>query len=170
MPVREQSAAMDLVMTVWVRSAWGGGTSWARYNTALRDALRLAITAGLTFHEGDFKFMAESLQTGYWIGADTEDLYRLMVECGNRSAWKAYEKYHRPAFIFRGKRLYVGAPVRWPDVKTGEIVEVKVTSFTRDKDEVWHVNFMAGQTNVKPRRLYRVSLPELKAVGRHVGA
>jgi len=133
------SPALQLVDLVWKNCPYGG-RSWQKYNHAMNDALRLAITACMKFDLDDFRRIADDYRFGYWGGNDRhmlgEQFYCDAVEAGNRSACAAFEHWKaRKPFIYwpmfdrlvEGEdRLALGSLFPW------DKQEAKVTSFTAD--------------------------------------
>lgn len=89
-----------LLRSVWTASDRGTGHSWERINTAMRAALRLAISAGFRFEIGDFDL--DEFRPGYWMG-DGEWAYSLAVAEGNDGAARAFEHHNlRTPLIAKG--------------------------------------------------------------------
>lgn len=135
----ENSPALTLMLHVWRHRYNSVPFSWER---GMQDALRLAITAGLTFEPSDFGVIMDKCRAYRWL--DGEVMYAVAVSARNYSAAKAMEFcYDRPPFIaddvegrlhghgsmFRRKRerLAVGFTFSYHGYRPG------VTSFRNDK-------------------------------------
>jgi hypothetical protein len=100
-----RSAAYRLLQLVWKNTCDANGHSWDRVNHAMRDALYLAISAGLRFSRGDFAAFAAEFRSGYWLGNDGgnmlgERTYRHALIHGNQSAALSFEAWKdRPPYI-----------------------------------------------------------------------
>ena len=128
------SPVIHLLVHVWKNACSSTDHSWDRVNSAMEQALCLAIASGMKWELHDFKDLAERKEH-LWRLDGNELHYALAVKCENYSACQSYESYReRQPFIADGirgdgvhrnrERLYVGARFYW---KGGE---VKVTSFS----------------------------------------
>lgn len=152
------SAAVKLMQHLWTHRQEATGHSWLRMNQGLLDGLMLAVRLGLTFKENDINEIASRFRGGYWFGSNFESFYTCAVVYGNRSAWKAYEKYqNRTPFIFKParlreswggggqginnpERLTVGCEFEW------KRETVKVTSFNDEKGYLVAQSYTRGET------------------------
>lgn len=111
------------------------GRSWRRLNAALGSALDAAITAHLSFEEGDFRAIYSDMNGGYWMGngsggACGERFYNLAVLVGHTPACISFESYAgRPPILWpeevkTPERLTIGSRFTW------EGLSVEVTSLT----------------------------------------
>ena len=120
----KDSAPIQLLQLVWDNASKAGSDSWRRYNSALHEALSLAINSGMKFGPDDFKLIEERYRPFYWIG-DDEGVYRSAVIMDNVSAAIAFENWKgRKAILWdqirtndityeSPKRLFVGAWFEW---------------------------------------------------------
>lgn len=122
---KKTSAAYVLVAHVWESNCQAFSHSWRRLNAAMQDAVRLAISAGLTFHVGDFGRIRERFRGGYWMSGDgAEGVYAFAVKEKNVSACTSYEAMQkRPPLFWNGERVCIGTRLLW----NGQIANV--TSF-----------------------------------------
>lgn len=150
----KDSPAMQLLDHVW-RNEWhGAGRSWERLNSAMKEALALAIDHLFRFNEGDFAEFGDRFRFGRWGGADSggfaEGFYSRACAVHdtfgrshgpNRSACISFEKWKgREPFIYKdrscisGVRLACGSRFYWmPDSKAGTLpLLVTATSFAAD--------------------------------------
>jgi hypothetical protein len=145
----KDSPTIEMLDICWRYNRKATGFSWLRLNSSMRDALFVAVEAGLPFAEDDMAAMMERFNMGRWIGAEgTEMLYARAVAYGHKSAWQAIEKHRgRRPFIVKGatlrnsfghgasnqpmSRVTVGTEFVWQGVK------VKCNSFN-DKLGVMH--------------------------------
>lgn len=128
--MKKQSPGLKHVQHVWDQVE---RSSWERLNHALRAALGNAITSGMKFDIGDFKYMAKEMSLSRWGGDVGEWSYSLA--CGserlseNPGAVAAIEHYlGRDPFLWADdvktpSRLHIGSRLKWK----GELVTV--TSF-----------------------------------------
>ncbi len=112
----QQSPVLDLLDTVWNHGDRATSHSWARINTSLRQALCLAIGAGIKFQPDDFEQIQKRYRFHYWGGNDrggfAEQFYGLAIAEGNLSAARAFETWKgRPPFICDS--VYGGAGARF---------------------------------------------------------
>jgi hypothetical protein len=101
---RDDSPAIQLLDLVWSNCNEVNGHSWERLNGSMKDALSLAISAGMAFDLGDFASFRERYRFGYWGGQDSggfaEGFYTEAVCKGNMSAAKSFEQWKgRKPFI-----------------------------------------------------------------------
>ena len=83
------SPALTLLRHVWSHECKAVPFSWERVNWGMQDALRLAITAGLTFAKGDFVVLASKCRTTRWL--DRQQAYACAIGASNASAYQAME-------------------------------------------------------------------------------
>jgi hypothetical protein len=134
-----KNTAMDLVSLVWdgsIRSYTSdlrgkGDCDWDKVNSAMYDAVNLAIRAGLYFGTCDFRTFEEKFEINHWAGRDRhmfgESLYANAVQSGNTNACISFEMWkNRKPFIYEGERIYVGREFTWKGKK------VECTSFAED--------------------------------------
>lgn len=96
-----------------------GGQSWQVINTAMQDAMNIAIRARFPFEKEDFKNLCRTdggwPDNGYlgwtrWFPEGGERFYSLAIESRNTSAAIAFENWKdRKPFIFQKQRIHVGA-------------------------------------------------------------
>ena len=125
--IKNRSGPVELISLI-MREAWSAsGKSWTRLNGGLREALAIAITVGMKFARDDFKTLDDKHSGGFWFGANHEWFFRLAVENRNSTAAISFERWKgRKRFMWKGRRLHVGASFRWErDILT-------VTSFSDD--------------------------------------
>lgn len=155
-----RSPAYQLVAHVWKHKLEATGYSWQRINTAMSQALSLAISAGLIFHEDDITDIHAKMRGGYWFGdGGTERFYALAAgsRAPNESACKALEKaLGRAAFVYVGTRLHVGSPIQWGEHGA------KVTSFAKDGLSLIACTYKDYDERTLDRRL-TITLDEIKA-------
>ncbi len=154
----KKSPALQFLTLLYESSMASTGHSWTRLNSAMRDATKIAIEAGLTFGVGDFATFAKELRSTYWIG-DGECIYAAACEVGNLSACQSFETWRkRPAFVQDGKRLHVGADMTWDGKRC------KVTSFDRLGEFIAACTYKpSNNSERKIDRRYQVTLAELRA-------
>lgn len=139
-----KSAVIRLLDLVYAESLKSTGHSWGRLNSAMRNALSIAIGVGFKFSIGDFKHIFTNYKSGYWVGDEVEWWYTKSVSASNMSAIASFETYKgREPFIAdrvdqpkcdfshltgpRSKeRLSVGAQFVWKGDR------VRVNSFAPD--------------------------------------
>lgn len=174
------SAALVLLSHVWkAEGAAHGGHSWRRLNDAMRTALFLAIDAGMTFDDSDFRKIAHKFNSGYWL--DIEYAYK--HACGeqqggnhgpNPTAIHAIESHlgRTPFLIAREPnhgspkdRICVGSRFSWHiDMKNR--VYVTVTSFAADQSHVVACSYKErepGRNERKVDRMFRITHDDLAA-------
>ena len=114
------SHALGLMQYVWLNAS---SRSWRRLNVTLHNAMRVAIGAGMHFDPEDMATIYKTMRGWHWFNG--EYLYEAAVKYNNRSACISYEKHMKRApFIYEGKRLFVGASIKWPGMGM-----CRVTSF-----------------------------------------
>lgn len=125
---------------IWKYSLDATGHSWTRLNGALRQHVKTMIEGGMPFDLGDFAWVREHYNSGYW--SDFESWYSAAVEVRNLSACKSIEAaIERNPFILNGQRLAVGTEVcgicdcgnptaAWKPLEWAYLPQVKVTSFS----------------------------------------
>jgi len=100
MAKKMDSPAVAFLEHIWMHSCKATPFAFERLNHAMRKGLSLAIGSGMEFRIGDFTGIDDRFRPGHWIGVPDEWVYAYAVSCGNRSAWKAWEKYKgRPPFL-----------------------------------------------------------------------
>jgi hypothetical protein len=140
------SPAILLLDHVWNNQGEtaGHGHSWRRLNSAMQDAIRLAIESGMQFGEDDFKVIKRDYSPEYWL--HIEGCYARAIEAQhgpNPSAYQAIEKYlGRKPFVVQIRssgskqvRLHEGARFYWHEDMKKEVF-VKVTSFSEVEREI----------------------------------
>jgi hypothetical protein len=133
MKAKERSQVLQLLDLVWKNSNSSIGHSWTRLNTAMRQALSLAITSGFEFTVGDMLNVFANYRSERWIGSSDEWIYGTAISCRNASAYQSFEfAKDRTPFIAETsdgarKRLAVGTELWW------ESELVCVTSFAKDQ-------------------------------------
>lgn len=159
-----KSAALRLCEIVWEHNREATGFSWTRLNSSMREAVNLAINAGLRFGLKDFCYMAEHWRIEYWAGMWGnnnlgEGWYSQAVEMDNLSACLAFEKWkRRRPCIFEGKRLCINSKFQW------EGLPVKVASFRADGSMVVSCYRKPdGSLSERPTRLFYITVEMLKA-------
>lgn len=156
-----RSPAYQLVAHVWEYKLGATGHSWQRINAAMHQALSLAISAGLVFHENDVIDIYTNMRGGYWFGAGgTERFYALAAgsRAPNESACKALEKaLGRAAFVHDGTRLHVGSYIQWGEHSA------KVTSFAKDGLSLVACTYKDDGNERKIDRRLTITLDEIKA-------
>lgn len=146
-------------------------SSWQTINSAMQDALKLAIVSGFRFDIDDFKYIVDGYKSDYWIGADVERWYSMAVAAANKSAFASYEHYknrkgiiadnvtHDVGFdrVQRQKdRLAVGSQFKW----NGQ--DVSVTSFSDDGLSVVACSYKDGDRRKIDKR-YSITADDIKA-------
>lgn len=93
------SPAIEILNLIWNNANSEVSHSWERLNTAMRDALQLAIGSGFPFEIGDFDYIRNNYDSNRWIG-DWEWAYREAVSVDNKSAYQSFEAcFQRTAII-----------------------------------------------------------------------
>lgn len=150
------SAAYTLVNHCWESNS-RHDRSRLRRNQALRQAVALAILGGMKFAPDDFRRFHEEFRGGHWFGADGgECFYSAAVKYNHLSACQSFESFksRKPFLRDTGARVAVGSTLEWDGR------QVKLTSFTTDKDEdvaILCAHEAEGQVLAKR---YRVGLTE----------
>lgn len=176
-----KSAVIELLDLIWSNANDGTAHSWERLNHAMRDALSLAVGAGLTFAEGDVRYILSHYHTGRWIGESDEWVYRDAVAVGNMSAVKSFEEakgrepfivervnlnIHTNGYMHGGggtrqkERLVVGAAFKWQGV------DVRVTSFADDQSHIVACSYKkvkgsGGYSTEKIDKRFKITKSEL---------
>ena len=97
----DHSPAYQLLHHVWRHCLAETGHSWERLNRSMRDAMQLAINAGIEFDQNDFTKRCNDFRGGYWFGeTGGEGFYSLAVQTGNLSAAQAFESWKGPSTIY----------------------------------------------------------------------
>lgn len=98
---KEDSPAYQLAKLVWVNNCKATDHAWNRVNHSMREAVRLAINAGLIFAPEDFGRFRGEFRSEYWDGeTGGEGFYTLAVATGNLSAAQSFETWKgRAPFI-----------------------------------------------------------------------
>lgn len=145
----EKSPAVQLLDIVWENVCDQTSHSWERTNHSMRDALRLAIGAGMRFDIGDVGTFG-TYRWNYWIGDDGgEHEYTLAITCGNATFCEAFEQhmerkpfraygvdyrqyssYTHGGFSRQRDRLGIGMTFDYAGVRP------KVTSFSKDGETI----------------------------------
>jgi hypothetical protein len=118
----EKSKAFELVGFVWNNEKTD---SYLRVNTAMYEAVKLAIISQMEFNKDDFKTIYTQFRGNFWFGANTngkgagEGFYSEAVISGNISACQSYEAFYdfKPFIDTKGRRLYTRA------VRYGPVVQ-----------------------------------------------
>ncbi len=113
-----ESAPVRFVKMLYRHGMRQGGHSWTKFNTALYEALCLAIESRMKFARTDFGTIYNACAGSYWFGSDHDGQYMgerfYTVACmgGNLSACLAFEHWRgRGPYWWMGKRLYVGGDI-----------------------------------------------------------
>lgn len=141
--MNEKSKAFELIEFVWNNERTD---SYLRVNTAMYDAVRLAIISQMKFNKDDFKTIYTKFDGGYWFGANTngkgagEGFYSEAVTSGNISACQSYESFYdlKPFIDTKGRRLYTRAMYRDNERR------YRVTGFDFDTKKVYLVAYEIG--------------------------
>lgn len=165
---KPDSPALVLIKHVWEHNREATGHSWTRLNGSMRDAVSLAISAGLRFDRDDFTLIAATMRIGYWCGDDRgEPWYRLAIELDHPSAYQSYEAWRgRRPFIIDGTRLFVGQQLRWtPNAKEAEGWWT-ITSFADDQSSLTAVQYAetpegGGYARTKVSRRCRITRSDI---------
>jgi hypothetical protein len=182
---KANSPAYKLLAMVWDHRCGATQGSWDRVNHSMRDALTLAIKAGMLFDRDDFAAFASEFHSHFWLRADGGDMlgecfYRLALVMGNQSAVLSFEAWkQRPPFIVdricspewgcdQGHfhphatgRLALGYRFVWLDLL------VTVTSFATDGQSITACTYKASpKGEYAPRRIarrFKITIDELRA-------
>lgn len=148
----ELSPAQQLLELVWENTPRG---SWPRLNSAMRDAMNLAIDAGLAFDCDDFAVAMQLFGGHHWF--DSEGFYARAC-LANLSAAQAFETWKdRPPFIadnvdgLKRARLAVGSRFPW----RGR--HVTVTSFADKGKRLTACEYADGGRKVSRRHKITVA-------------
>lgn len=141
--MNEKSKAFELIEFVWNNERTD---SYLRVNTAMYDAVKLAIISQMKFNKDDFKTIYTKFDGSYWFGVNAngkgmgESFYSEAVTSGNISACQSYEAFYNfKSFIdTKGKRLHERAMYR--DNKR----RYRVTGFDFDTKKVYLVGYEIG--------------------------
>lgn len=174
------SPPIQMLQIVWENANKAMGFSWQRLNSSMQDALSLAISAGMRFDPGDFKYIAENFRFDYWGGSDGhmfgERYYRQACNEPNKSACRAFEKWRsREPFIadnvntgrywgdskmLSRSRLAIGFEFYW----NGETVTV--TSFSIDGSYLTACSYQEEPKDeyapAKIKHRYKITVKDLK--------
>lgn len=176
------SPAMQLLQHVWSNAQRGNRDSWALLNSAMQDALSLAISHQFLFEEGDFAQLSERFLFGYWghqdPGGFAEGFYAKACGVGhsapfgpNRSACISFEKWKgREPFIYKerdcisGVRLACGSRLYWlPDAKSDtRPVLATVTSFAKDGESLTACTYKGNDYPAKIDRRFKITIKALR--------
>ena len=143
-----------------------------------REAVNLAIKAGLEFNAEDFKELNEANLLPCYLNNDNnygEEYYTYAVKHENTSACRSFEFWkQREPYFWKGKRLTIGDALVWNDY------DCRVTSFTKCGSiilcsylprSLQHVEAADGSRRVRylaeqVDRRFRVTPDDLKAFRR----
>lgn len=169
------SPAMQLLTLVWQHSQYD---SHGRVNTAMREALILALCSGMAFEVGDFAKMGQ-FRWGYWAGSELEWIYSTAVTNLNESAVLAWEA-HTNREPFRGNNvtlqrygrnyLHTNNPARQRErLAFGFSLPLEgrrwyVTGFDDEKGLIRLASYASGHPDGKPEKLRKLTHEELKAL------
>lgn len=155
---KKQSPALALVWLVWEHCRM---QSWQHINSAMGDALRLAITANLRFEAGDIHEIVRSCRAQYWMNSESQ--FASAVERRNTSACQSFEAcFGRGPFIWNSYRIAVGSDLIWDGVLC------KVTSFGKGSDDpkvdsIIACSYKSGGYPTKIDRRFTVTRHALRA-------
>lgn len=123
MKTENNSAVISYLEATYRLSCSTGGHSWRVINTAMQQALAVAITARFPFEKDDFSVLCRSNggwpDNGYlgwyrWFSEGGENFYKLAIDSRNITAAISFEQWKgRKPFIFQKQRLYKGARFEW---------------------------------------------------------
>lgn len=149
------SPAFALLAHVWRHEGHKMPRSWARLNSAMQDALNLAIYGLMEFHVGDFARINKEFRGGYWMGTPPEGWYS--KACGsshqgrshgpNTTAQRSFEEWvgRKPFYVAKQPldktkvKLHVGESFTWFDdhiVTRENEMTLYVTSFSDQEKSV----------------------------------
>lgn len=139
----EKSKAFELVEFVWNNEKTD---SYVRVNTAMYEAVKLAIISQMEFSKEDFKAIYTRFNGVYWFGVNTngkgmgEGFYSEAVTSGNISACQSYEDFYgmKPFIDTKGRRLYIRA-MYWDNER-----RYRVTGFDFDTKKIYLVGYGIG--------------------------
>lgn len=141
--MNEKSKAFELIEFVWKNEKTD---SYVRVNTAMYDAVKLAIISQMKFNKDDFKTIYAQFDGGYWFGVNEngkgmgEGFYVEAVLMGNISACQSYEAFYnfKPFIDTKGRRLHKRAMYRDNERR------YRVTGFDFDTKKVYLVAYEIG--------------------------
>lgn len=139
----EKSKAFELIEFVWNNEKTD---SCVRVNTAMYEAVKLAIISQMEFNKGDFKDIYTKFRGFYWFGANTngkgmgESFYSEAVTSGNILACQSYEAFYefKPFIDTKGRRLHTRAMYHDKERR------YRVTGFDFDAKKVYLVGYNIG--------------------------
>ncbi|HEX8575777.1 MAG TPA: hypothetical protein VF677_05745 [Flavobacterium sp.] len=105
--------------------------SYAITNTVMRSVLyNLCMVA--KFDENDFLELMKNFNFSYWGAGSIESFYTTMINSGNNSAWKSFEKaLDRYPFIIKNKRMHEG--IKFKVAEDNKWVYYRCTGWNEDK-------------------------------------
>lgn len=123
------SPVIQLLRVLYDHTGTSGNKSGDNlFNSVMRDGFSLAVKARMQFGVDDIATIMRDMDGGDY-GVGNEYAYGALVQSGNASAFKSWEKWSkRTPWLWVGERLYEGAKLRW----LGR--DCKVTSI-RDKED-----------------------------------
>lgn len=141
--MNEKSKAFELIEFVWNNEKTD---SYVRVNTAMYEAVKLAIISQMEFSKDDFKTIYTRFNGNYWFGANTngkgagEGFYSEAVVSGNISACQSYEAFYdfKPFIDTKGRRLHTRTMYRDSERR------YRVTGFDFDAKKVYLVGYDIG--------------------------
>lgn len=147
----EKSKAFELIEFVWNNEKTD---SYVRVNTAMYEAVKLAIISQMEFNKEDFKAIYTQFSGGYWFGVNTngkgmgESFYSEAVRSGNISACQSYEAFYdfKPFIDTKGRRLYKRAMYRDNEKR------YRVTGFDFDTKKVYLVGYEIGDVHEQGKK------------------
>lgn len=147
----EKSKAFELIEFVWNNERTD---SYLRVNTAMYDAVKLAIISQMKFNKDDFKTIYTKFDGGYWFGVNAngkgmgENFYSEAVTSGNISACQSYETFYnfKPFIDTKGRRLYKRAMYRDNEKR------YRVTGFDFDTKKVHLVGYSISDWEEKGKK------------------
>jgi hypothetical protein len=146
-PPKGPSPAMQLVRRAWENRCEATAHSWRTVNNTMYEALKLAITGGMSFAVGDVAEIYRSMRGSYWFGESGEGLYSIACDAGNLQASQSFEAWRgRKPFMWEGKRLSVGSQFVW------EGLLVRVTSFQDDAGALTACSYKPNTEGVRWHR------------------
>ncbi len=147
----EKSKAFELIEFVWNNEKTD---SYVRVNTAMYEAVKLAIISQMEFNKEDFKAIYTQFSGGYWFGANTngkgmgESFYSEAVTSGNISACQSYEAFYdfKPFIDTKGRRLHKRAMYRDNEKR------YRVTGFDFNAKKVYLVGYEIGDVHEQGKK------------------
>lgn len=141
--MNEKSKAFELIEFVWNNEKTD---SYVRVNTAMYEAVKLAIISQMRFNKDDFKAIYTQFDGGYWFGVNEngkgmgENFYSEAVTSGNISACQSYEAFYnfKPFIDTKGRRLHKREMYRDNERR------YRVTGFDFDAKKVYLVGYDIG--------------------------